>query len=160
MPRFFRRLAEGVFDLDDLVLRTHELADFVKTASVKYSLASGSVVAVGYSNGANIAASLILLHPKVLAGAVLFRPMVPLIPRELPDLSSVRILVAGGVDDRLVRRDQTEGLVNLFNRCHAHVAVHWERATHSLAEGDVHTAREWLSENFGGSAPSSQGHRI
>src|SRR4026209_2924110 len=78
MPRFFRRLAEGVFDLEDLKARTHELADFVLAAAREYGFDAGRVFAAGYSNGANIAASSLLLRPGMLAGAVLLRPMVPL----------------------------------------------------------------------------------
>src|SRR5207248_8355906 len=86
MPRFFRRLGEGVFDLDDLKKRTNELADFVAAAAQRYGFAADKVVAVGYSNGANIAASLLLLRPEVLPAAVLFRAIVPLIPDTLPNL--------------------------------------------------------------------------
>src|SRR5258705_13908642 len=87
MPRFFRRLAEGVFDLEDLKYRTNELADFVTAAAQHYRFTSDNVVAVGYSNGANIAASMLLLRPEVMPAAILFRAMVPLVPDRLPDLS-------------------------------------------------------------------------
>jgi len=83
MPRFFRRLAEGVFDLDDLTQRTYELADFVDAAARTYGFDAAQVVGLGYSNGANIAASLLLLRPQVLAGAALLRPMLPLVPAQL-----------------------------------------------------------------------------
>src|SRR5207248_4811142 len=96
MPRFFRRLAEGVFDLDDLKTRTQELAEFVAAAARHYEFDADEVVAVGYSNGANIAASILLLRPKVLRAAVLFRAMVPLLPKDLPDLSPVRVWVGAG----------------------------------------------------------------
>src|SRR5215207_5564250 len=86
MPRFFRRLAEGVFDLDDLRRRTADLAAFIAAASAAYGFDPRRVIAVGYSNGANIAASLLLLYPAALAGAVLFHAMVPLVPEELPSL--------------------------------------------------------------------------
>src|SRR5437868_10373853 len=79
MPRFFRRLAEGIFDLEDLQKRTHELADFVTSAAEHYKIDTQKIVAVGYSNGANIAASMLLLRPEVLSAAILFRAMVPLI---------------------------------------------------------------------------------
>src|ERR1700756_1470529 len=88
MPRFFRRLAEGVFDLEDLTRRTHELADFVIAAAQHYKIDINNIVAVGYSNGANIAASMLLLRPKMLSAAILFRAMVPLVPDKQPDLSS------------------------------------------------------------------------
>src|SRR5678815_3087091 len=84
MPRFFRRLAEGVFDLEDLKTRTNELADFVAAAAQHYGFASDNVVAVGYSNGANIAASMLLLRPEIMNAAILFRAMVPLTPDKLP----------------------------------------------------------------------------
>ncbi len=87
MPRFFRRLAEGVFDMEDLKFRTAELAKFVYDVSIKYSFDLSKTIAVGFSNGANIATSLLLLEPPVIAGAALFRPMVPFIPDPLPDLS-------------------------------------------------------------------------
>ncbi len=99
MPRFFRRVAEGVFDLDDLKKRTNELADFVAAAAQHYGFASDKVVAVGYSNGANIAASMLLLRPKTLRGAVLFRAMVPLVPESLPDLSSVCVWIGAGSEE-------------------------------------------------------------
>src|SRR2546429_9913397 len=89
MPRFFRRLAEGVFDLEDLKKRTNELADFVAAAVRQYRLAADHVVAVGYSNGANIAASMLLLPPEIGRAAILFRAMVPFVPGKPPDLSSV-----------------------------------------------------------------------
>ena len=93
MPRFFRRLAEGVFDLEDLKTRTNELADFVTAAVLHYKLAADDIVGVGYSNGANIAASMLLLRPEIMHAAILFRAMVPLIPDKLPDLSAVRVCV-------------------------------------------------------------------
>src|SRR5881398_623599 len=88
MPRYFRRLAEGVFDLEDLKKRTHELADFVVSAVAHYKIDIENMIAVGYSNGANIAASLLLLRPEIFPAAVLFRAMVPLVPETQPDLSS------------------------------------------------------------------------
>src|SRR5690242_11739531 len=93
MPRFFRRLAEGVFDLEDVKTRTDELADFVIAAARHYNLAANRVIGVGYSNGANIAASMLLLRPEILYAAILFRAMVPLVPDKLPDLSSARVWV-------------------------------------------------------------------
>src|SRR5882724_6151610 len=96
MPRFFRRLAEGVFDLEDLKKRTNELADFIASAAKHYKLTADQIVAVGYSNGANIAASMLLLRPEILHAAILFRAMAPLVPEKLPDLSSVRVWIGAG----------------------------------------------------------------
>jgi Predicted esterase len=114
MPRFFRRLAEGVFDLEDLEKRTNELADFVAAAAQHYGFASDNIVAVGYSNGANIAASMLLLRPEMLRGAVLFRAMVPLIPESLPDLSSVRVWIGAGSEDPIIPTSETQRLVELL----------------------------------------------
>src|SRR5437868_14836991 len=83
MPRFFRRLAEGVFDLEDLRYRTNELADFVMAAGQHYGFASNQLIAVGYSNGANIAASVLLLRPEIMRRVILFRAMVHLYPEPI-----------------------------------------------------------------------------
>src|SRR5436190_5277641 len=99
MPRFFRRLAEGVFDLEDLQKRTHELADFVVSAAEHYKIDNRQIVAVGYSNGANIAASMLLLRPEGLSAAILFRAMVPLTPEVQPKLSPVRVWIGAGSND-------------------------------------------------------------
>src|SRR5579875_2247309 len=99
MPRYFRRLAEGVFDLSDLTRRTHELADFVETASVAYDFDPARVIAVGFSNGANIAGSMLLLRPSVLSAAVLLHAQVPLVPPSLPNLLGKPIFIGAGPAD-------------------------------------------------------------
>jgi predicted esterase len=144
MPRYFRRLAEGVFDLADLLVRTHELADFVGTAVRRYRLASERIVAVGFSNGANIAASVLLLRPEVLAGAILFRPMVPLIPETTPDLKGRHVLLAAGRRDPIVSPEETERLRRLLVKAGADVTLRWEQGAHGLTPGDVEAARAWL----------------
>jgi phospholipase/carboxylesterase len=145
-PRFFRRLAEGVFDTKDLIFRTHELAGFLEAASRIYGFDTSRLVAVGYSNGANIAASLLLLHPKSLAGAILFRPTVPLVPEKIPDLFGTSVLIAGGLRDQVVPREQTKRLLDLFKRSHADVTIHWEDSSHALAEQEILFARDWLAK--------------
>jgi predicted esterase len=144
MPRFFRRLAKGVFDVPDLIARTQELAEFVRAAAAEYGFDPAAVFAVGYSNGANIAASLLLLHPGVLRGAVLFRPMVPLVPASRPRLDGIPVFVAAGQDDPVVRYGQTRQLVALLEDAGADVTVHVEPAGHALTDGDVAAARAWL----------------
>src|SRR5207249_5054767 len=114
MPRFFRRLAEGVFDEEDLKKNTYELADFVSAAAQHYEFPADQIVAVGYSNGANIAASLLLLRPKTLRAAVLFRAMVPLVPEKMPDLSSVRVWIGAGNQDPVIPTSETQRLVDLL----------------------------------------------
>src|SRR6266704_4820336 len=110
MPRFFRRLAEGVFDLEDLKHRTNELADFVAAAAQHYGFATDQLVAVRYSNGANIAASMLLLRPEVLSTAILFRAMVPLYPETPADLGSVRVWIGAGSNDPIVPASGTKEL--------------------------------------------------
>jgi predicted esterase len=144
MPRFFRRLAEGVFDLDDLRRRTHDLADFVADASGIYHFDPRRVIAVGYSNGANIAASLLLLRPEVLAGAVLFHAMVPIVPEELPELRDVPVFIGAGQFDPLIPPQQTERLALLLQQAGAEVALHWQPGGHALNQAEVHAATAWL----------------
>src|SRR5947207_9010794 len=146
MPRFFRRLAEGVFDLEDLKTRTLELADFV-TASVRhYKLAANHIVGVGYSNGANIAASMLLLRPEILYTAILFRAMVPLIPDKLPDLSSVRVWIGAGDQDPIIPASETRRLAELLRSAGADVTIRFAKAAHGLTSDDVTTARDWLEK--------------
>jgi predicted esterase len=145
MPRFFRRLAEGIFDEEDLVRRAHELADFVGAAAARYEFDSKHVIAVGYSNGANIAAAILLLRPEVLAGAVLFRAMVPIVPPVLPDLAHARVLLSSGTQDPIVPVENVERLAAMLRKAGADVALRLEPAGHSLALGDIKAAREWLT---------------
>ena len=144
-PRFFRRLAQGVFDLEDLKFRTNELADFVINASKIYNFDAQNVVAVGYSNGANIAASLLLLRPEVLSAAILFRPMIPLIPDRALDLSEKNIFVSSGLHDPIVPKRETERLVDLFKGSGANIIIHWEESGHELTMEEITEARKWLS---------------
>ncbi len=144
MPRFFRRLAEGVFDLEDLKKRTNELADFVAAAVRQYELAADRVVAAGYSNGANIAASMLLLRPEILSAAILFRAMVPLVPENLPDLSSVRVWIGAGDQDPIIPASEAQRLAKLFRDAGADVTIRVANASHALTEADVKTARHWL----------------
>jgi predicted esterase len=146
MPRFFRRLAEGVFDLEDLRKRTNELADFVAAAAEHYRLAADQVVAVGYSNGANIAASILLLRPEILRGAVLFRAMVPLVPENLPDLSSVHVWIGAGSEDPIIPTSETQRLVELLRSAGADVTLRFFNAGHGLTNSEVETAGRWLND--------------
>jgi phospholipase/carboxylesterase len=146
MPRFFRRLAEGVFDLDDLKTRANELADFVDAAARHYELAADHIVGVGYSNGANIAASMLLLRPEIMHAAILFRAMVPLLPDKLPDLSSMRVWIGAGDQDPIVPVSETKRLAELLRRAGANVTIRFTKAGHGLTNDDVITARDWLEK--------------
>lgn len=148
MPRFFRRLAEGVFDIEDLKFRTNELADFVETASKEYNFDRGRVVAIGYSNGANIASSMMLLRPEVLLGAVLFRAMVPLVPQKLPDLSGRRVCLSSGRYDQIVSSRQVQDLVQLLRKSGANVTMYWAQSDHSLTQEEITKARQFLESHY------------
>jgi predicted esterase len=146
MPRFFRRLAEGVFDLDDLRKRTHELADFVISAAQHYEIDNRYIVAVGYSNGANIAASMLLLRPEVLSAGILFRAMVPLILEQQPDLSSKSVFISAGSFDPIVPTSQTKQLAELLQAAGADVTIRFLQSGHQLMPDDVDLARQWLAD--------------
>jgi len=148
MPRFFKRLAEGVFDLEDLKFRTRELADFVKDASSIYSFNLNKIIAVGFSNGANIAASLLLSYPGTLMGVILFRAMVPFIPNSPLDLSDKKVLLSAGVFDPIVSESQTQSLFDILEKSRANVTLKWQQSGHNLTESDILDAKEWLSENI------------
>jgi predicted esterase len=145
MPRFFRRLAEGVFDQADLIAQTDALGEFVTAAAERYGIDPDQVLATGYSNGANIAASLLLRHPGVLAGAILFRPMVPFEPEQAPNLSGTPIFISAARRDELIAPEQSERLAALFEGCGAQVTLVWQSGGHGLTNADVDAARTWLA---------------
>jgi predicted esterase len=144
MPRFFRRLAEGVFDIEDLKFRAEQLARFVADAGAAYNLETPPL-AVGFSNGANIGAALLLLHPGTLSGALLFRPMVPLVPDPLPRLNDVPVLVAAGRSDPIVSPEQSQALTDLLSRAGADVTLHWSEAGHNLTREDLDVGERWMA---------------
>jgi predicted esterase len=146
MPRFFRRFREGVFDVEDLKFRTEELAQFIKAASERYDFSAEKLIAVGYSNGANIAASLILLHPHYLAAAVLFRAMLPFTPDIVRDFRNLPIFIGAGDRDPIVPRSQPEELRGIFESGGADVTHFWHRGGHELGEDEIEAAKTWLSE--------------
>jgi len=141
MPRFFRRVREGVFDEDDLRLRAKALADFVGEARETYHL--GRVTAVGFSNGANIAGAILLLHPGVLDGAVLLSPMVPLEPEPLPDLKGTPVFIGAGRADPLASVAEVERLASLLERAGARVTLHWHPGGHAIHPQELTAARAW-----------------
>jgi predicted esterase len=147
--RFFRRFAEGIFDLEDVHHRADELADFVAAAATIYGFDQSSVVGVGYSNGANMAAALLLLRPETLAGAILFRALAPLTPRRLPDLQHKSVLLSAGARDTIILLHQTEELAMLLNQAGAEVSLRWQDAGHNLAAGEIREAADWLEARWG-----------
>lgn len=149
MSRFFRRLAEGIFDEADVVRRAADLAAFVPAAASIYGFDPAQVVAVGYSNGANIAAAMLLLHPGVLSAAVLFRSMVPLVPAQAPGPRPATVLIANGQGDPLIPRANAERLVALLQEAGADVTLHWEPVGHGLTPADVVRARAFMATQRG-----------
>jgi phospholipase/carboxylesterase len=146
LPRFFRRLAEGIFDEKDLIHRTYELGDFIAEAAASYAVEPTKIFAVGYSNGANIAASLLLLRPGSLAGAALLRAMVPLIPDTLPDLTGTSVLLMSGHHDQLVPAENSRRLARLLEEAGANVTVRFENAGHQLTEYTLEATRRWIAD--------------
>lgn len=143
--RFFPRLAEGVFDPEEVSRRTQALADFVLAAAKHYHIDSNRLVATGFSNGANIAGTLLLLRPETLAAAVLFRPMVVLdLPAGPNSLLGKRVLIASGSTDPLVPTDHSNRLAKLFEAGGAEVTCRTHAASHALVPADIETARTWL----------------
>jgi predicted esterase len=144
MPRFFRRFAEGVLDVDDLKRRADELATFIHQASQRYGFDEQQVIAAGFSNGANIAAGLLLLRPAVLQAAILLHPMVPFVPGSLPDLRNKPVFIGAGRADPLVPGAETEQLAEIFRQAGASVAMFWQNGGHNVSLEEVKAAKEWL----------------
>ncbi|TXN42701.1 alpha/beta hydrolase [Methylobacterium sp. WL7] len=142
MPRFFRRLAEGVFDEADLRRRTAELAAFVAAARKRYGIAAP--VALGFSNGANIAAALLMLDPAVLAGAVLIRPMVPLSEPPAADLAGKPVLMLSGAMDPIVPAENARRLAGQLEAAGAAVSHRVVPVGHGLSQADVGLAADWI----------------
>ena len=143
--RFFARLSEGRFDPAEVTRRTHALADFLAAATAHYGLDPAQLTALGFSNGANIAATLLLLRPESLAGAVLLRPMVVLEPVQVPDLSSKRVLISSGTQDPIVPEDHPARLTAIFRRAGAQVTLHPHAAGHGLVPADLAAAQQFLT---------------
>ena len=142
MPRFFRRLSEGVFDEDDVRRRADELADFVETARARYGIAAP--VALGYSNGANIAAAMLLLRPNVLAGAILLRAMVPLSEPPQADLKDKPVLIVSGKLDPIIPASNSAQLAALLSHAGANVQHPVLPTGHQLTQTDLTLSKEWI----------------
>lgn len=155
MPRFFRRLAAGVFDEDDLRARTHELASFVRSTLAAQGLDGERVVAIGYSNGANIAAALMLLEPDLLQAAVLLRPVLPLEPATLPDLSGRAALLLAGRQDPWSAVERVEALASRLEQAGAEVDLRWQPTGHGLLRTELDQARQWLEPLLEAAVPET-----
>ena len=149
MPRFFRRLAEGVFDEEDVIRRANELANFIPAAVAKYGFDPATLTAVGYSNGANIAAAMLLLRPGTITSAVLFRAMVPLTPDRKPDLAGTRALICSGRNDPIIPLGNAERLTAMLRAAGAEVTLRLQQASHQLVFDEIEAAKKWLRESPG-----------
>ncbi|MBS4196673.1 alpha/beta hydrolase [Lederbergia citri] len=143
MPRFFRRLAEGVFDEEDLIFRTKELNQFLDEAARENGFDRDNIIAIGYSNGANIAASLLFHYQNALKAAILHHPMVPRRGVELPDLSGKSVFIAAGTNDPICSPSESLELQSLLEKANAKVELHWEDRGHQLTAQEVEAARRW-----------------
>jgi predicted esterase len=144
-PRFFRRIAEGVFDPKEVRSRGEELARFIRAAAVTYRLDPSRIFALGYSNGANIASTVMLIEPELIQGSILLRPMVVYEPPEKRDLSGSSVLISAGRMDPIVPTASVDHLAQLFRSANADVTVKWQLAAHSLVPSEVREAAEWFA---------------
>jgi len=148
MPRFFRRLAVGVFDLEDLARRTAELGAFARAAAGRYGFDPGRLFALGYSNGANIAASLLLTDGAALAGAVLLRALLPFEPARPAGLEGKSVLLAAGRRDPYAPPASVEALAERLRAAGAAVDLAWSDAAHGLEPDELDRARVWLARHL------------
>ncbi|MFL6590831.1 MAG: alpha/beta hydrolase [Chthoniobacterales bacterium] len=153
MPRFFRRLSEGVFDEADVVRRANELADFIGLAAKQYHFEPDRMTAVGYSNGANVAAAVLLLRPGTITSAILFRAMVPLNPAVQPNLNGTRALICSGNRDPIIPVENVERLAAMLREAGAEISHRFEETSHQLVFSEIETARKWLRESSRDSNP-------
>ena len=147
MPRFFRRHADGVFDEADIRARVPVLAAFVRSAAGTYGFRLESLFALGYSNGANMAASLLLLEPGLLRGAALLRAVMPLEPATLPALAGTSVFISAGKTDPFSPVQRAQRLADALASAGADVTLRWQRAGHELVPGDLEDTRGWLSRH-------------
>src|SRR5699024_3594043 len=148
MPRFFRRIAEGVFDEEDLRFRAKELYEFLDEADQKYGSDRNNIIAVGYSNGANIAASLLFHYEDALAGAILYHPMVPRRGIELSDLTGKSVFIGAGKNDPICPAEESRDLKSLLENAGANVELHWENSGHQLTGEEFAASRSWYENKF------------
>lgn len=148
MPRFFRRLAEGVFDIEDLIKRTEELNEFLNEAADQYGFDRDHILAIGYSNGANIAGSLLFHYQDALKGAILHHPMVPRRGIALPDLTGKKIFIAAGKNDPICSQEESVELKDFFEGAGAKVEMFWENHGHMLTYRELEAAKTWYDQIY------------
>lgn len=150
MPRFFKRLGMGIFDEQDLNFRTYEMVDFIKGLAEKEDFYSTKIIALGYSNGANIVGSTLVLYPEFLAGAILYRPMQPFkkIDAELKNVTNTPVFMSNGVMDPTISQADTVSFVNILKTAGFNVANHSLSVGHALTREDLRLSVEWYQQHF------------
>ncbi len=141
--RFFRRLKEGVFDEEDIAVRSKELVQFVNDAAETYHFDRKNLIWLGYSNGANITTSVMLLHPAVIHRAILLRPMVTIVPESIPTLTDTEILISSGRQDPIVPEENTQRLIHIYQQTGAIVELFLHEGGHHLESKDAEVAQQW-----------------
>jgi phospholipase/carboxylesterase len=150
MPRFFRRLGMGIFDEKDVEFRTHEMVAFIKEIATKEGFDANKIIALGYSNGANIAGSTLLLYPNFLAGAILYRPMQPFknVVFDVENTNSTPVFMSSGIADPTVKASDTANYVDLLKKSGFDVANYNLQTSHGLTQQDVKLSVEWYKKYF------------
>lgn len=148
MNRFFRRLSEGIFDKEDLEKRTHDLYDFLQSASQHYQFDEENVVALGYSNGANIAASMLYFYEDAFRGAILHHPMTPFEEREMKTLKELPVFIGAGKNDPICPPENTRLLISQLEQAGSTVTTDWGNAGHSLTQNELDAAKTWYTNQF------------
>jgi phospholipase/carboxylesterase len=148
MPRFFRRVAEGVFDMEDLKFRTEELKNFLDEMSNEHDFDRQNIIAIGYSNGANIAANLLFNYENVLKGAILHHPMVPNREAVVQNQQGVEVFIAAGVNDPICPQEESIDLQQFLTDAGANVTLEWESFGHQLTMNEVQKAKAWYEDKF------------
>ncbi|MCD4826277.1 MAG: alpha/beta hydrolase [Acholeplasmataceae bacterium] len=143
MPRFYKRISMTEFDYESLIEETHNLRDFIDDSVKRYKLNRSKVTAIGYSNGANIAASILLHYESAFEKAILFHPMVPIRGLELPDLNHTQIFIGSGHYDQMMPEHEVQELTQMFESANAIVDVFWTDYGHQLSKEEVLAAKSW-----------------
>lgn len=148
MNRFFRRLSEGIFDKQDLEKRTHALYNFLQSASENYRFDKTNVIALGYSNGANIAASMLYFYEDALKGAILHHPMTPFEEREMKTSDALPVFIGAGNNDPICPPENTRLLISQLESAGSNVTTEWGNAGHSLTQNELDAAKDWYNNQF------------
>ena len=147
LNRFFKRIKPGLFDLESLVFETSNLKSFIDSFIENHNYLPENVVVIGYSNGANILASLILSYGKIIKSAVLMHPMVPFRNRKNQDLDRMPILITAGRTDPMVSESETIELDSIMTQANAEVKTVWQDTGHEITLAEIDSIKQWYFSN-------------